>query len=159
METKEGVKPETAVYEIHKTLWKQEQLTYGEIQEILKLSGLKSLKELSLDSGIENIMINIIQSDIIGDILKIILKPHNPNLWIKIKNWFYSRNYKHINRNIIAQLLQLWEVKKILQDFFILNISWMLSSMNMQFISDLATLISSQTTIQENTGQMKQSTA
>ncbi len=136
-------KPPTAYYTIRGTRWKQDQLLYGEAQDLLKIPFAENLKGVNLDGGITSLMAEVLKSNVAADVVNLVFKPHEPTLWMKIKNRYYSWKFK-INRSDIAKSLALWEVKKVLQDFFYFNVTLMLSASGSELISALVKMISQQ---------------
>jgi hypothetical protein len=136
-------KPPTAFYLIKGISFKQDQLEYGQAQELLKIPSIEKVKGLNLDGGITSMLAEVLKSDIARDVVNLVLKPNNKNLWLKVKNYYYSKKNK-VDKSDIAKHLQLWEVKKVLQDFFYFNVTLMLSATGSELISGLTKMISQQ---------------
>jgi hypothetical protein len=150
-------KPPTAYYLIKNTSWIQDQLLYGEAQELLKIPLAEKLKGITLEGGITSLLGEILKSDIAGDVVNLILKQNNTTIWLRIKNRWYGWRNK-VDRSDIAKSLALWEVKKVLQDFFYFNITLMMSATGSSLISELAKMISHQQTLSIPSEQKKEDT-
>ena len=133
---KEG-EPEVARYDLFGTKWKQEQNTYeedckcNEITEAMQ----SEIKITSIVFGIDLFLSN----PLLPDLFAIIFKPDTPTLWSKIKQRYYAwKNNVNLKKPILKT--QQWQRRKILQDFFVLNVSSMIGSTSSEFISNLISM-------------------
>ena len=143
IEPNKAEKPETAYYNIKGVSFKQDQITYGQAQELLKIPSIENIKNLKLDGSLTDMIAEIIRCDIAGELINLVLKINNKGFWTKIKNVFYSQKY-NIDVSNPAKFLQLWEVQKVLQDFFYFNVVLIVSTAGSETISELVKMISQQ---------------
>ena len=154
MESKES-KPETAYYDLFGTKWKQDQGTY---EEDCKTNAL--VERMQFEVKITNVVFGIDQflsNALLPELFSIIFKPHTPTLWRKVKQRFYAWK-NHVNLQLPILVMQKWQRRKVLQDFFVLNISSMMSSMSSEFISTLISMNSRNQTATEQGGKNQSTT-
>jgi hypothetical protein len=156
MESKELEQaPPIAYYLINGTNWRQEQGTY---EEDCKTNEI--VERMQSEVKITNIVFGIDQflaNPLLPELFKVILKQHTPSLWNKIKQRFFAwKNNVDLQKPILC--MQKWQRRKVLQDFFVLNISSMMSSMSSEFISTLISLNSKSPMEIQSNGKSQSST-
>ena len=137
--------PPTAHYRIKGCYFIQEQCTYEEFIYCMNLPERYNLTKIELTPNILDVLQNIAKTDIARPLINKVLKLDNSNIFKWLINKYYIRKNK-INIDDIISSLQLWEVGKILQDFFYLNVTMMTNSVTSQIISALTQMIALQKT-------------
>ena len=155
MESKEVEQvPPIAYYSIKGTNWKQEQGTY---EEDCKTNEI--VERMQSEVKITNIVFGIDQflsNALLPELFAVILKQHTPSLFAKVKQHYFAwKNKVKLQKPVLC--MQKWERRKVLQDFFVLNISSMLSSMSSEFISTLISLNSKSPTEIQSSGKSQSS--
>jgi hypothetical protein len=130
-------KPEqlkTAYYNIKGTIWKQEQLEYTEDCQALDIVN-KIMTNKKVDSIVFGVMQFMAAPDL-PDLFAICLKPYTPNAWAWLKQKYFAWKNK-VDLKAPINIMQGWQRKKILEDFFFFNVASRWNSNVSDFISNL----------------------
>lgn len=111
------------IYNIKRTFWQQEELEWNENSQIKPF-----LKELETafageDKSFGTIVERIYDTDIVPEILKVILKPYQPNILWYAWNEFWAKRNK-VDRTNVAASMKNSEIAQVLADFFLFNTKW-----------------------------------
>ena len=131
---KEEGMPEVAYYNLKGTTWKQEQNTYKE-----NCLALEFLDRMQSETKIDSIALGVNQflaSPVLPELFAIVLKPHTPTPWAKLKQKFFAWKNK-VDLNAPINAMQQWQMRKVLQDFFTLNLASMWNSPTLELVSNL----------------------
>jgi hypothetical protein len=123
-----------AYYNIKGTVWKQDQLEYAEDCQALDI-----IKKLMTNKKVDSIVFGVMQfmaAPELPDLFAICLKPYTPNIWARLKQRYYAWKNK-VDLKAPIKIMQGWQRKKILEDFFFFNVASRWNSDASDFISSL----------------------
>lgn len=112
------------IYNFRGTKWIQSPLLFGQNERALEI-----IEGLNIDTekGILGSLRELVGKPAIPEIVAMVLKPYEPNLWAKLKNRIAMFRLGISAKNPIS-MLNNHEAQEVLRDFFYFNVSMLLNS-------------------------------